>query len=98
MPPAPLRIALAQLVAVPCDVEANVRRGAAAISEAAARGAHLVAFPELFLTGYDLPRLLETPGAWLRESDRRLEPIRRACAESGVTTILGAPLVTSADA
>ncbi len=96
MPSVPLRIALAQSAAAPGDVDLNARRAAATIADAAARGAHLVAFPELFLTGYEPALLAETPGAWLEAGDARLEPIRRACASSGVTAILGAPLRTSA--
>jgi predicted amidohydrolase len=98
MPSAPLRIALAQSLSVPGDVDANARRAAAIIADAAARGAHLVAFPELSLTGYEPALLAETPGAWLVEGDARLDPVRRACAASGVTAILGAPLRTRAGA
>lgn len=95
MPSAPLRIALAQFTSVAGDVDANARRAAAAIVDAASQGASLVAFPELFLTGYDLALLEETPHAWLEEHDARLEPVRLACAASGVTAILGAPLQSS---
>jgi predicted amidohydrolase len=98
MPSTALRIAIAQLSAVPCDLDANARRAATTIDEAAAQGAHLVAFPELSLTGYEPARLAETPDAWLEVGDARLDPIRRACAAGGVTAILGAPVRTSAGA
>jgi predicted amidohydrolase len=94
MPQTPLRIALAQAVSVPGDVEANVRRAAAVVEEAAARGARLVAFPELFLTGYEPALLAETPAAWFEVADARLDPVRRACAAMELTAILGAPLRT----
>jgi predicted amidohydrolase len=92
MPKGSLRIALAQLSAVPCDVEANAARAAAAIESAASRGSGLVVFPELFLTGYEPARLAEAPGAWVSERDARLDPVRKACEAAGVTAILGAPL------
>jgi predicted amidohydrolase len=100
MPSAPLRVALAQSSPVPGDVGANVRAAAGIVADAASRGAHLVVFPELFLTGYELPHLLATPDAWLRERDARLDPVRRACADAdlGVTAVLGAPVRTAAGA
>jgi predicted amidohydrolase len=96
MPDAPLRLALAQTSPTPGDVDANARAAAAILARAADRGAHLVVFPELFLTGYDLPLLATTPSAWLDERDVRLDPVRRACAEHRVTAVLGAPVRTGA--
>ena len=97
MPTDPLRLALVQASAVPGDVDANVRAAAGAVSAAAARGARLVVFPELFLTGYELAILEATPGAWLEEHDARLEPVRRVCSQRGTTAILGAALRTRAN-
>ncbi|HEY2512984.1 MAG TPA: carbon-nitrogen hydrolase family protein [Polyangiaceae bacterium] len=95
MPSEPLRVGIAQVKAAAGDVAANVARAADAIGELAAKGAHLVAFPELFLTGYE-PALLAANGdLWFVSGDARLEPIRQACAAAGVTAILGAPLRTS---
>jgi predicted amidohydrolase len=96
MPADPLRLALAQASPVPGDLDANARAAASTVEEAAARGAHLVVFPELFLTGYELPLLEETPSAWMEERDARLDPVRRACAASGVTAVLCGPLRTRA--
>jgi predicted amidohydrolase len=47
-----MRLALGQLDATAGDIERNVDRAAAAVEEAAARGAELVALPELFTVGY----------------------------------------------
>lgn len=47
-----IRVALAQLAPVLCDKPANVAAAERAIGAAAGRGADLVMFPELFLTGY----------------------------------------------
>jgi len=90
MPAAPLRLALAQASPTPGDVDANARGAASTVAAAAARGTHLVVFPELFLTGYELRHLETTPSAWIEEGDARLDPVRRACAAAGVTAVLGA--------
>lgn len=92
MPDAPLRLALAQANPTAGDVEANVRSAASLVTEAADRGAKLVAFPELFLTGYELAILASTPSAWIEADDARLLPIRRLCEERGVSVVLGAAL------
>ena len=49
-----MKIAIAQTDSVPFDIEANVRRHLIVIEEAIDRGADLVVFPELSLTGYDV--------------------------------------------
>jgi predicted amidohydrolase len=48
----PLRIALLQLVSAGGDVAANRAKGEAAVREAAAHGADLALFPELWSVGY----------------------------------------------
>jgi predicted amidohydrolase len=97
-PKNPIRVALAQASPAPGDLDANARAAATTIARAAERGAQLVVFPELFLTGYELAHLAKTKSAWLEESDARLDPIRRACSDTGATAILGAPLRTRAGA
>lgn len=47
-----LRLALAQIRVEPTEVDANVDRALEAVSQAASRGADLVALPELFNVGY----------------------------------------------
>ena len=47
-----MRLALAQLDQTPGDVDDNVARAERAVADAAARGADLVALPELFSVGY----------------------------------------------
>jgi len=81
-------IAAAQSPSVPGDIEANVRTHLAFIQAAHQAGVHLLMFPELSLTGYELPLLRAlsmTPG------DARLAPIRAAAAATGMTVIAGAP-------
>src|SRR6185369_11980650 len=75
----------------PGDVIGNARASAAIVANAAARGAALVVFPELSLTGYELDRIAATPEAWLQEGDARLDGVRKACSEHRVVAVLGAP-------
>lgn len=71
-----MRISIAQLAPSLGDVDANLERARGVIAAAAAEGADLVVFPELFLSGYsvgevdadlsmraDDPRLLQMAGA-----------------------------------
>ena len=92
MPDRPLRVALAQAAAVPGDVLANVAATVDIARRAADDGARLIAFPELSLTGYELGILAERKDAWLTPDEARVEPLRRACVERGVTVVVGAPL------
>ncbi|MEU6755744.1 nitrilase-related carbon-nitrogen hydrolase [Streptomyces sp. NPDC046685] len=57
-----MKIAAAQLTCVPADVEANAAQAAALAVRARERGAGLVVFPELALTGYELDALAADPG------------------------------------
>src|SRR5262245_7389632 len=90
MPDRPLQIALAQSASRRGDVAANIE--AAARTVRAAPDAALVAFPELFVTGYELDLVRSTPSAWLEPDDARLDPVRRACADTGAVAVLGAAL------
>ncbi|MCZ9342868.1 carbon-nitrogen hydrolase family protein, partial [Streptomyces sp. TRM76130] len=49
-----MKIAAAQFACSPVDISANVRLMAALADEARVRGAELVVFPELALTGYEV--------------------------------------------
>jgi NAD+ synthase len=60
-PPSSLRIALAQLNPVVGDLTGNERKLMAARAKAAAGGAGLIVFPELFLTGYPPEDLVRKP-------------------------------------
>ena len=81
----PLTVAVAQPVCVSHDVQANAVAHAAAIHAA---DAHVVVFPELSMTGYELdaePISLDDPV---------LAPIVDACAETGSLALIGAPVET----
>jgi NAD+ synthase len=60
-PASNLKIALAQFNAVVGDIAGNIERIRAARTEAARRGADLVVFPELFVTGYPPEDLVLRP-------------------------------------
>jgi predicted amidohydrolase len=90
MPNRSLRVALVQAAPIPGDVVANA--AAAAKTILAERDARLVVFPELFLSSYDLALLAANADAWIAPRDPRLEPVRRACAETGATAVLGGAL------
>lgn len=84
-----LTVALAQSSARHGDVAANARAAAEAVAVAGAAGARLLVFPELSLTGYDLD-LFDDPAVWVGEDDARLDAIRQAARDTGVTTVVGA--------
>ncbi|MGW0433431.1 carbon-nitrogen hydrolase family protein [Micromonospora sp. NPDC003197] len=87
VPRQPLVIAVAQPRTVAYDVIANATQHADAVRAAHAR---VVVFPELSLTGYEL----DAPA--ITVDDPRLAPIVEACAETGATTLVGAPVADEA--
>lgn len=72
-------------------VSANVPEHVRLIEDADSHGARLVIFPELSLTGYDLP-LLRSADQWLVPGDARLAAVREICRRTGVTAVVGAAL------
>jgi predicted amidohydrolase len=85
-------IAAAQSPSVAGDLEANVRIHLKFIAAARLQGVELLVFPELSLSGYELPLL---GGLALTPEDARLAPIREAAIASGMTVVVGAPLADS---
>lgn len=84
-----LRIAAAQSVSVAGDVAANVAEHCHFIAEAAARGVHLLVFPELSLCGYELPLM---GACCLQPEDEVLAPIRALACDKGMAVVVGAPI------
>ncbi|MEV4927201.1 carbon-nitrogen hydrolase family protein [Streptomyces roseoverticillatus] len=85
-------IAAAQFTARPCDVEANAARMAAFVTEAGERGAALVVFAELAVTGYELDAIVAGGDRLLLDpDDPRLAPVRDACRAAGVAAVVNAP-------
>lgn len=87
----PLVVAVAQPPCLAHDVAANARAHAAAIRAPGAAGARVVVFPELSLTGYELDAAPVSPG------DERLRPIIDACADTGATALVGAPVTDNSN-
>lgn len=86
---APPAIGVAQTVPAAGDVAANVRQHLELARAAADDGAHVLVFPELSLTGYELARAAKL--AFYGTADPRLEPLARAARELSLTLIVGAP-------
>jgi NAD+ synthase (glutamine-hydrolysing) len=80
------RIALAQINATVGDFEANVGKIRAGLEQARGLGAHLVAFPELAITGYP-PEDLLFKSAFIEANLRALADVARAT--TGLTAVVG---------
>ncbi|WP_354645113.1 carbon-nitrogen hydrolase family protein [Kitasatospora camelliae] len=60
---------------------------------AADRGARLLLLSELFLTGYEPPRIAADPDRLtVTPEDPRLDPLAAACAGTGTSVVVGAPV------
>lgn len=84
-----MTVGIVQLHSIPKATHENVRKGVALFCEAAAKGARLVVFPELWTCGY----YLETPDFLKAASltPQVLETFRGLSREHGVVTILPVP-------
>jgi predicted amidohydrolase len=92
---APLTVSAVQYEALDGGVDAHVPEHVRLIEDADSHGARLVVFPELSLTGYDLPLLRHGNqrggDQWVMAGDHRLDPIREICRRTGSTAVVGAP-------
>jgi predicted amidohydrolase len=84
------RIAVAQTVPVAGDVAANMSAHLRLAERAAAAGAHVVVFPELSLTGYEI-ELAERLA--FSASDHRLAPLAASATGHRMAIVAGAPVV-----
>ena len=78
-----LRLALVQANATVGALESNVAVARSAIAEAVADGAHLVALPEMFVTGYPVEDLALRP-SFQEASRTAVEDLARALADDGI--------------
>ena len=83
------RLTLAQLNPTVGDLAGNARRAAAAWAEAKAAGADMIAFPEMFLTGYQVQDLV-LKHAFTADAMMAVERLAADCADGPVIGI-GAP-------
>ncbi len=84
------RLSLAQLNPTVGDLRGNAALARAAWSQAKDAGADMVAFPEMFLTGYQLQDLVRKP-AFAADVQRVLADLAAACAD-GPAIGIGGPL------
>lgn len=84
-----LRIAAAQSVSIPGQIDANIARHCVFVDAAAAAGVQLLVFPELSLCGYDLPGL---GAAALGADDARLAPLAERARTANMTIVAGLSL------
>jgi NAD+ synthase len=85
-----LKIALAQLNPTVGDLEGNLGKARAARAEAAAMGADLIVFTELFVAGYPPEDLIQKP-AFVRAAQAATEAFARETADGGPGVIMGSP-------
>jgi NAD+ synthase (glutamine-hydrolysing) len=81
-----MRIALAQINPIVGDLEGNARLIIGRIEEAREKGADLVCFPELALTGYPPEDLVLKP-AFVRDNLKHLEQVVKATGD--ISVVLG---------
>jgi NAD+ synthase/NAD+ synthase (glutamine-hydrolysing) len=83
-----MKIALAQINTTVGDLNGNLERMVRAAREAAGKGAHVVVFPELSITGYPPRDLVEKP-SFAARSEQHLECLAKATAELPTAVIAG---------
>lgn len=88
-----ITIAGAQSTSTPGDVASNVRKHCELIARAHVAGVHILVFPELSLSGYELAQL---EACAVLPDDACLEPIRRSARAMDMTVVVGAPLANAA--
>lgn len=85
-----LKIAVAQLNPTVGDLEGNAERARSARAEAAAAGADLVCFSELFITGYPPEDLILKP-AFVRAARDTVEALAGGTGDGGPAVLIGTP-------
>jgi NAD+ synthase len=83
-----LKIALAQLNPVVGDLAGNAARARKARAEAAAKGADLIVFSELFITGYPPEDLVRKP-AFAAAARNTVEALAKETADGGPGVVIG---------
>jgi NAD+ synthase len=86
----PFKLALAQLNAVVGDLEGNLRKAREARARAAEAGADLIAFSELYLTGYPIEDLVLKP-ALQKAAREAAEELACDTRDGGPAILVGLP-------
>lgn len=89
-----LTIAAAQSASVPGDISQNVAHHLRFGTLAAERGAQLLVFPELSLTGYELTIARSNA---VRPDSSDLDPLRHLATHAQMTVVVGAPVLNDRD-
>jgi predicted amidohydrolase len=89
-----LIIAAAQSTSVPGDISRNVAHHLRIGTIAAERGAQLLVFPELSLTGYELTIARSKA---VRPDSSDLDPLRHLAAHAHMAVVVGAPMLNDKD-
>jgi NAD+ synthase len=92
--PGRFRLTLAQLDPTVGDLAGNARKAADSWAAARAAGAGMIAFPEMFLTGYQVQDLVRKP-AFTADAMRAVERLAADCAD-GPAIGIGAPFADGA--
>src|SRR6267154_5109517 len=90
-----LAIAIGQLNPTVGDIAGNADKARRARAEAARDGADIVAFPELFLSGYPPEDLVLKP-AFQAACRAKIEELARETADGGPAMLIGTPWVEAA--
>lgn len=86
-----LIVAIVQFASFFGDVRRGVIEHCRLIAEAADRGAALVLFPQLSLTGYE-PEIIDLHSMRVDPDDGTLEPLAAVCRDRKVHALVGAPV------
>lgn len=89
-PPEKIRIALAQLNPRVGDIAGNLQKARQARQEAASKGADLVMFSELYLSGYPPEDLVLKPSFQIT-AHRAVEELAKDTADGGPAVLMGTP-------
>src|SRR5690242_21376151 len=84
------KLALAQLNPVVGDLEGNLKKARQARAQAAAFGADLIAFTELYLTGYPIEDLVLKP-ALQKAARAACEELAHDTGDGGPAILIGLP-------
>ena len=84
------KLALAQLNPVVGDIDGNLKKARVARAEAAAKGADLIAFTELYLTGYPIEDLVLKP-AFQQAAREACEAFAHDTSDGGPAVLIGLP-------